>query len=131
MGKLIAAFIDARGYRIILAVQIKSSYDNRPAFVKLLIKNGCNLISSDSVQSLPLYYFFFGLRLLTRFTPRVSLGSMQNRIRDHLKGMDQRPPRDHTNQSSLIGYRHRADVFFQHEVSNHGNLFAPVGRVDR
>ena len=105
MGKLIAAFIDARGYRIILAVQIKSSYDNRPAFVKLLIKNGCNLIEHDTVASFN--YFFFGLRLLTRFaTPltsaditrgspivastcrigRFSTGSMQNSDMGSIKG---------------------------------------------
>jgi hypothetical protein len=86
VGKLIAAFIDARGYRIILAVQIKSSYDNRQAFVKLLIKNGCNLIKHDMLKSLPLYYFFFGLRLLTRFTPRVSMGSLQNSDMGSFKG---------------------------------------------
>jgi len=55
VGKLIAAFIDARGYRIILAVQIKSSYDSRPAFVKLLIKNGYSLISCDAAGFLGEY----------------------------------------------------------------------------
>lgn len=95
-------------------------------------KKGYHLIKHDMLKSLPLYYFFFGLRASWPVSHRgFPWGVCKIAIWDHLKGMDQRPPRDHTDESSLIGYWHRADVFPEHEVSNHGNLFAPVGRVDR
>jgi hypothetical protein len=49
-------------------------------------KKGYHLIEHDTVQSLPLYYFFFGLRLLARFTPRISMGSLQNCDMGSFKG---------------------------------------------